>query len=72
MEMLHEREVRELAGDAMDSDEFPHPNQYGPSGRKWLDSDVKKWLETTEKPTPKKTQRRPWGEGVKVETRPSE
>ena len=50
-------------------DEFPRPNQYGPSGRKWLDSDVKKWME---KRTPKKTVRRPKGEGEAVETRPVE
>ena len=67
--MLTEREVRELAGDAVDTDEFPSPNQYGPSGRKWLDSDVKKWME---KRTPQKKLRRPKGEGEAVETRPVE
>ena len=29
--LLSEREVRELAGDAVDTDEFQRPNQYGPS-----------------------------------------
>ena len=67
--LLSEQDVRELAGDAMDTDEFPRPNQYGPAGRKWLDSDVKKWLE---KRTLKKTVRRPRGEGDAAETRPSE
>ena len=66
--MLTEPEVRELAGSAVDSDEFPRPNQYGPSGRKWLDSDVKKWMA---KRTKKKV-RRPAGEGESVETRPME
>ena len=67
--LLTEREVRELAGEAVYSDGFPRPNQYGPSGRKWLDSDVKKWLE---KRTYKKKVRRPKGEGEAVETRPVE
>ena len=65
--LLTEQEVRELAGAAVDSDEFPRPNQYGPAGRKWLDSDVKKWLG---KRAPKKTVRRPKDEGETVETRP--
>ena len=69
MLLLTEREVRELAGDEVDTDEFPRPNQYGPGGRKWLDSDVKKWLG---KRTPKKTVRRPKDEGDAVETRPVE
>ena len=67
--MLTEREVRELAGAAVDTDEFPRPHQYGPMGLKWLDSDVRKWLE---KRTPNKKVRRPKGEGEAVETRPSE
>ena len=67
--LLSEREVRELAGDAVGTDEFPRPNQYGPGGSKWLDSDVKKWMG---KRTPKKTVRRPKGEGEAVETRPVE
>ena len=67
--LLSEREVRELAGDAVDTDEFQRPNQYGPGGRKWLDSDVKKWLE---KRTWHKKVRRPKGEGEAVETRPVE
>ena len=66
--MLTEREVRELAGDAVDTDKFPRPNQYGPSGRKWLDYDVNKWLE---KRADKKV-RRPMGDGDSVETRPVE
>ena len=67
--LLTEREVRDLAGDAVDTDKFPRPHQYGPLGRKWLDSDVKKWLE---KRTPKNKLRRPKGEGEAVETRPVE
>ena len=67
--MLTEQEVREQAGDAVDTDEFPRPHQYGPAGRKWLDSDVKKWLD---KRPPQKKVRRPKGEGESVETRPVE
>ena len=67
MAMLTEQEVREQAGDSVDTDGFPRPNQYGPAGRKWLDSDVKKWLE---KRTQKKKLRRPKDEGESVETRP--
>ena len=67
--MLTEREVRDLAETRWDTDEFPRPNQYGPGGRKWLDSDVKKWLG---KRTPKKTVRRPKDEGEAVETQPVE
>ena len=69
MMLLSEREVRELAGDAMDSVDFPHPHQYGPAGPKWRDSDVKKWLE---KRPMKKTVRRPRGEGDAAQTRPSD
>ena len=67
--LLSEREARELAGEDVGTDEFPRPNQYGPGGRKWLDSDVRKWLE---KRTQKKKLRRPKGEGESVETRPVE
>ena len=67
--LLSEREVRELAGDEANTDGFPLPRQIGPEGRKWLDSDVKKWLG---KRTPKKTVRRPKDEGESVETRPVE
>ena len=68
--LLTDREVRELIGDDWwNHESFPRPHQYGPGGRKWLDSDVKKWLG---KRTPKKTARRPKDEGESVETRPVE
>ena len=69
MELLSEREVREMVGVKRNEPTFPSPHQYGPGGRKWLDSDVRKWLE---KRTPKKKLRRPKGEGESVETRPVE
>ena len=67
--LLSEREVRELVGVRRNEPTFPRPHQYGPLGLKWLDSDVKKWME---KRTPKKKLRRPKGEGEAVETRPVE
>ena len=45
MELLSEREVREMVGVKRNEPTFPSPHQYGPGGRKWLDSDVRKWLE---------------------------
>ena len=67
--LLSEREVRELAGDAVDTDEFPRPVQYGPDGRKWDEDVVEAWVQT-KKGLKKKTVRRPKGEGESVETRP--
>ena len=67
--LLLESEVRELAGDAVGTDKFPRPHQYGPGGRKWLEGDVRKWIE---KRTPKKKVRRPKDDGESVETRPAE
>ena len=67
--LLSYMEVWDLVGQDMNLNDFPKPNQYGPSGRKWLDSDVQKWLE---KRTPKKKVRRPKDEGEEVETRPVE
>ena len=69
--MLSEREVRELAGDAVDTDEFPRPAQVGPVGRKWDKATVEAWVQT-KKGLVKKTVRRPRGEGESVETRPVE
>ena len=67
--MLTEQEVRELVGDAVDTDEFPRPVQYGPEGRKWDSETVEAWVHT-KKGLKKKTVRRPKGEGDSVETRP--
>ena len=80
--LLSESEVRELAGDAVGTDKFPRPHQYGPMGLMWLEGDVRKWLE---KPIldigpevagfrikSKKKVRRPKDEGEAVETRPAE
>ena len=47
--MLTEREVRELAGDAVDTDEFPRPAQVGPEGRKWDEATVEAWVHATKK-----------------------
>ena len=44
--MLSEREVRDLAGDAVDTDEFPRPVQVGPDGRKWDTATVEAWVYT--------------------------
>ena len=69
--MLTESEVREMAGKAVDTDEFPRPVQHGPEGRKWDEDTVDAWMHT-KKGLVKKKVKRPWGEGVKVETRPVE
>ena len=70
--MLTEREVRELAGVAVDTDEFPRPGQYGPDGRKWDKDTVEAWVYTKKGGLTKKAVRRPKGEGESVETRPVE
>ena len=70
--MLDEREVRELAGDDVNTDEFPRPVQYGPEGRKWAEAVVEAWFHAKHKGFKKKTVRRPKGEGESVETRPVE
>ena len=68
--MLTEHEVRELAGDAVDTDEFPRPVQHGPEGRKWDEDTVEAWVYKKKGGLTKKTVRRPKGESDKVETRP--
>ena len=70
--MLTEREVRELAGDAVDTDEFPRPVQVGPEGRKWNADVVEAWVYKKKGGLTKKAVRRPKGEGEAVETRPAE
>ena len=67
--LLTERDVRELAGKAVDTDAFPRPHQYGPMGLMWLEGDVRKWLE---KRPHKKKVHRPKDDGESVETRPAE
>ena len=61
--LITEREVRAVAGDAVDTDAFPRPVQHGPAGRKWDKDTVEAWVA-------KKTVRRPKGEGESVDTRP--
>ena len=68
--MLTEREVRELAGAAVDTDQFPRPNQYGPSGRKWLRVGCGRSGWQSERR--KRSCAAPKGEGESVETRPVE
>ena len=70
--MLTEREVRELAGDEVDTDEFPRPVQYGPEGRKWDEDTVEAWVNSKKDGLKKQKVKRPKDEGVKVETRPVE
>ena len=70
--MLTEREVREMAGDAVDTDEFPRPIQHGPEGRKWDKNAVDAWVYTKKGGLTKKPVRRPKDEGDAVETRPVE
>ena len=67
--MLTEREVREVAGNAVDTDSFPRPVQHGPAGRKWDEETVEAWV-ATKKGLKKKKVKRPKGEGDTVETRP--
>ena len=69
--MLDEREVRAVVGNAIDTDSFPRPVQYGPAGRKWDEATVEAWV-ATKKGIKKKAVRRPKGEGEAVETRPVE
>ena len=61
-----------MAGDAMDTDEFPRPIQHGPSGRKWDPPTVEAWVYTKKGGLTKKVVRRPKDEGATVETRPAE
>ena len=62
--MLNEREVRDMWGSAVDTDEFPRPIQHGPEGRKWdVRNVVEAWFYTKHKGLKKKTVRRPKGEG---------
>ena len=69
--LLTEREVREMAGSDVDSDDFPRPMVHGPEGRKWDQETVESWM-YTKKGLKKKTVRRPKGEDDEVETRPVE
>ena len=68
--LLTEREVREVAGDSVDTDGFPRPIQYGPEGRKWAEATVSVWL--SQQKTKGRTKKRPKGDGDSVETRPVE
>ena len=66
--LLTEREVRALAGAAVDTDGFPRPIQYGPEGRKWAEATVRVWL--SQQKVKGRTKKRPKDEGDSVETRP--
>ena len=68
--LLTELEVRALAGDAVDTDGFPRPIQYGPDGRKWAEATVSVWI--NQQKSKGRTNKRPKGEGESVETRPVE
>ena len=70
--MLTEHEVREVAGDAVDTDDFPRPVQYGPEGRKWDEDAVDAWFHSKKDGLKKKKVKRPKGQGESVETRPVE
>ena len=68
--LLTYREVREVAGDAVDTDGSLVQIQHGPDGRKWAEATVSVWL--NQQKTKGRTNKRPKGDGESVETRPVE